>query len=215
MDAPARPILAYAAPADAPKRWRRWIALALTIPAAVVPFLPFTYDTSPYNAASEFFREWFSDLEIVCAGLSFFIVLPLIAWRLRILLWRAPRITELRLAAIVAMLCHVPAIYLLVEFCPNLLKPEPDYFLGVAALSTMLICILAGMIIAWRCRRTRSTAAVDALLLGPYLANAAFCLFAFYQDPQIGYWLTTIATTAFAVQLVMIPISARRRIHAA
>jgi len=220
MESSAPAILPYAGPADQPKRrFRRWLPFCATLPAVVALFAPFTHGTSPYDAVGGLFmdRPWFSDLEIPALGASFFIVLPLIAWRLRLLLWRPPRTIELRLVAAIALLCSVPVVYVLVEIAPNIVHPGSgdDYFLSLTAFLLMLICVLSSVFLGWRRRHTRPIAAIEALLLGPYLANVTFCLLGFYSDADIGYWFTLIATAAFVVQYGMTAFSARRRIHAA
>ncbi len=137
---------------------------------------------------------------------------------MRLLLWRRPRTIELRLAATIALLWSVPVVYMLVEIAPNIVHPGSgdDYFLSMTAFLLMLICVLSSALIAWRCRRSRPADAIEALLLGPYLANATFCLLGFYRDAEIGYWFTLIATAAFLVQYrVILAFATLRRLHAA
>jgi hypothetical protein len=57
-----------------------------------------------------------------------------------------------------------------------------------------LVMMATGLAVAvWAHLHRSATAAVSVLLVTPYLASSALCLYAFHDYRQIGYWLTAFA----------------------
>jgi hypothetical protein len=206
-------ILAYAAGdvTTRPSRVRRIAWIVSTLPAAIVPVLDFYWSVSPLDVWRElpdhgFDGEW----ALACAALTFFIAYLLIAWRLRLALWWQPGRRESRAAIIGALLCTAGPVTMMVGAIPSLAQANTS---EVAALyGTLGGGLLAGGAMAWRCRR-HLPAAADALILGAYLGNATFCLHAFRDGPEIGYWFTVAACIVFLPQLFLLPLATRRRAY--
>jgi hypothetical protein len=204
-------ILAYAADDVTTRRSRAWrIAWTVsTLPAAVVPVLDFYWSVSPLDVWREFVERGFdAEWMIVCAGLTFFVAYPLIAWRLRLALGRRPGIRESRAAFVAAMLSAGGPVTMIVVAIWHI--ADGSAVEAILLFGTLGGGLVLGGVIAWRCRR-HVPAAADALMLGTYLANASFCIYAFRDDPQIGYWLSVAACAIFLPQLVLLPLATRRR----
>jgi hypothetical protein len=213
-------VLPYATAQRDPARQRVWQILAALslLPALIAPFVAFTFHTSPYDAAREIFSSgtlFGSEFPLECLGLSFFIIYPLLAWRLRRMLWRRARGMELGIALAGALVAIAPACivagYILFEVVRSIIahdsKIVPMEWLSLFG----LVGILAGGgTMAIRIRRRDGAVAIDALLIGAYLANAAFCLLAFHDDADVGDWLTLSAAAILAVQFALLPAAARR-----
>jgi hypothetical protein len=107
-------VLTYAPPsipAD-PRRVRRWLFCLLLLPALIVPFVNFTFDTSPLEAL----RIWSypSELILVLLAGGFFTAFPLVGWKVRLLVNpSAPQPLEKVVAWPIALLCFaIPAVML-------------------------------------------------------------------------------------------------------
>jgi hypothetical protein len=98
-------VLTYASPALSGRRkpnWLEWARLALLSPALLVPFVSFTWGTSPLAALEEFPSVAKSEWIFILLGGGFFVGFPLFAWRLRNLLPGVPRRWELLVGWFVA-----------------------------------------------------------------------------------------------------------------
>jgi hypothetical protein len=210
-------VLAYAPAQGVSARDRFWQFLSALwlLPALVAPFLPFTWHTSPYDAAREFYGTHFgSDFPLVCVGLSFFLIYPMLGWRLRRLLWRRAGTTELFIALAGALVAAAPifivAGYMMLEVVRWITERQiPIDAIEWASLIGLMGGLAAGMVMAIRLRRRDGAVAMEALLVGAYLANVVLCLLSFCRDPDVGYWVTLAATAVLAVQFARLPAAAR------
>lgn len=200
-------LLQYAVPAPRSTQRVRLVFLLLTLPGAVVPFVSFTYSVSPLHAVSELpSSDGFIDhAAIFMCGCSFFLVFGLIGWKLRLLLGSRPSKWEVFGARAAAFIGTVPVATLFLLGLQELIRSGADADGQlIAALSAIFALIMAGSWIAHRQRRRELMGSIDAMLIGPYLANAAFCLLAFWRDPELGYWLTVPVAIALAAELVLL-----------
>ena len=86
---PGPPVLEYGnanvqPPAPPTSSGARRAFLAVSLIAAVTPFLPFTFHTSPLDVWTELLSNPFTpDREVVQIATPFFVALPMAAWCLR------------------------------------------------------------------------------------------------------------------------------------
>jgi hypothetical protein len=184
-------VLSYATPAaNAPRNNRRdWMKIAVLILALVVPFVPFTFDTAPLTALLQIMNISGSEWIYVLLGSAFFMAIPLFAWRLRVMLQRAPHPPAERIAGwTIACVCMLIPIAMLTLFT-QIARSEGFNLLAVVMIGGGMGILTLGVWQAIRFRGEASTG-VDVLLSAAYLANAWVCLIGFYDNREIGYWLT-------------------------
>jgi hypothetical protein len=213
--APAPLALDYASSGDGSRSrhaTRRDLArLALALPGLVVPFVDFTYGTSPIEVVIDppggsFTGDWM----IYLLACSFFAAIPIVAWQVRQLAWRAtPRRGERVMLTVAALIATAPAVGvvgMMIKQCADEIRTStPPGVDGQAILmiTTGLAPLAIGFALAaWRWRRAMQIAAAESLLVTGYLANAAMCLLGFHDDPELGYWLAIAPTAAFALDLL-------------
>jgi len=217
---PAAPaiLLDYQIPQTAVRRTPRWlnaVLLSLLFPAAVVPFVSFTYDISPLSALYEIGQR-ISDLRdslLVIALISapFFAGIVIVFWQLRALI-RQPfskpeRIFAFWTAGASTLLTLGFCGYGMWQMLHNGFDSE-----GVTFECIGLGVLLAGAVLLWISRRMG--AGIDelaSLAMNPaYLANAIICLVGFKDNPQAGWWLTLWCAVVMSGQTLLIPILAFR-----
>ena len=209
---PAIPVLNYAAPTTAASGQRTPLQIALfvfALPGLVVPFVSFTYSTSPLDAVTDI-PQFGSDMWVFFSlGLTYFFGLPILLWKARRLIFTGPPAQPQRRTLLaVSIVITMPALFVVAWMCrdvPPLIK-EGDFTGEMAlmlsvALSSLFASIGACM---WRWRRRRDAlAATEALLVAGYLTNAAMTLLAFHDQPELGYWLAIPVAASFAAELFL------------
>jgi hypothetical protein len=207
-------ILAYAAHDVTAPRSRRWRLLwaATLLPAAVAPFLTFSWSTSPLDVLRMDLFDSGGETGLVCAALGFLIVYPLSMWRIRMALVRPPGVVERPLMMPLALLCNAPLLIILMLGMPQLFSDGTRHDYTVMLM--IVAGIAAGVVVAMLCRRTSPSASIDALMLGGYITNALLCLLEFSENVGTGYWLTVVSCAMMIPQLVLLPQAAQRRLYA-
>ncbi|MEA2735784.1 MAG: hypothetical protein QOE14_2235 [Humisphaera sp.] len=221
----APPLLSYATPGETRRRPGALgiVQLVLALPALVVPFVPFTYGTSPLDVVSDLPDDLnvFSisgDYGLFLIGWSFFAAFPITAWKVRQLVRATPPgVWERGVLGTLAVLLTIPATIVIVSMVRSVvdeaLAPQPSRpgLQEIVMIATGMAPLAAGIgLTLWRwLRRRTSVAAIETLLVTGYLTNAAICLLGFFDNPQLGYWLTIPPTAAFALDLL------RPRLHRA
>jgi len=185
-------VLDYAQAPPTTRRPLELIFLLLWLPALAIPFLDFTHGVTPLAAAGEI-----ANGAIPLLGISFFIAFPIIIWKFR--RWLAPPARwERRITLALVFVCAAPHVMEMALIARDIIH-DPHWPTGgwvrVLMEWSILICgfgiPLLGLLLALSLhRRGESARALEILMMSPFVANAAMCLFAFYDDPETGYWLT-------------------------
>ena len=189
----------------------RWLVFALCLPALAVPFVHFTYDTSPLQAVQTLWPtapiRFDDDLMLLLIACAFFISFPLAGWMLRRLLCPTPPGKIERIGGwVISLLCVtlVAAMLAMVakNAAPDLVWPphRDDAMIGSMLLGGFGIAALG----VWGAIRERGDIrrAIETLMISVYLANAWVCLIGFHEDPDLGYWLTLPPAGALLMHLI-------------
>jgi hypothetical protein len=152
------------------------IALLVSILAVAVVFLPFAFDTSPYDAVLLRVPGNQGNWWHVLAGLPFFLAFPMIWMRLRALFSKRPSTPAAR---------GIVWIAVAISICATIAVEAP-FLLHLAGTSewqrASILCLGFGIVIASAVLlflRRRNILPTRACLVGlstAYLANAALCL---------------------------------------
>lgn len=211
MQSPAPLLLDYALPPKPrPATRGQWLLLALSAPLAVVPFIPFAHGVSPLNAVRtlpEFFS--LSASSIFLCGFSFFLIFPLLGWKVRLLLGDAPGAVEMRWARLGALAAGVPAAVLTLLCLRE--APGSQSELLLAIIGGMIALQLSGWWISQRQHRRGLATNVNALLLGPYLTNVLLALLAFSEEADAGYFITLGVAVVPVCELVLLFVQTTAR----
>lgn len=187
------------------------LAVILSLPAVVVPFVSFTWNTSPLDTVVELFRSG-SDWIFVLLGAPFFLGIPIVAAQIA-------RITSRNMSrwcrnAGFALASFSAALSLAFE---GMMVLDILEDVGVDDLSGYVALLLVPAILAiagiwlWRTRRVAdATSQATVALVAAFLANASLCLFTFSDDPDLGWWLALAASVGMAIGAAQIVIAARR-----
>src|SRR5690242_20737114 len=164
-------------------RWLRALALLLTLPAALAPFVNFTYDISPMYVIREFFhmllagaRE--SDMFLVLLAIPFFLGPAIVIAHVRLLvhdsMTRPERAILLSFAAASASATLSFLGFGLYQTVYHFDKSDLE-FLPIFAIGPALIG--AGCFLVWRLRRRGSglQSIVMTAMRIAYVANAIGC----------------------------------------
>jgi hypothetical protein len=189
--------------------WFNVIGLLVSATAGVVAFLPFAFDTSPWDAVTLRVPgnqgNWWHAL----VGAPFFLAFPMIWLRLRALFSeRLSTSTERRLLWIAAGLSIVGTIAVEMPFLFHLAGTSEWQRLAVLCLGFGIV-IASAVLLFLRRRDTSPTRACVVGLNTAYLANAAVCLVV-YSDAtgtvtSRSGWLVTMAIVwPMVLQLVWI-----------
>ena len=201
-------------------RRRQWLFLLVALPGALVPFLDYAFSTSPLEVAPHppislhplaFAPDLFDGTgAIYCAAISFFIVFPILLWKLRLMLGPPPGRWERRFAAGASLICALPPLWLLAM----MLRETPDALWfplnaeRIRMLSVLIICVFVLILTGWSllrlCRRDRPLHAIEAALFAAYLINSFICLAAFWNDANAGYYVSIPATLCFGIELALL-----------
>jgi hypothetical protein len=194
---PGLEILNYAA-TDEPRStplWVRGVALAVSLAAAAVIFLPFTWDTSPWDVVGHWPWVW-EDLKFTLLAIPFFLAFPMVWIRVRLLFPHAIRPAERIIIWTIALLAVSATIWVEGIFIPEALRDRDwsEWFVG-----TPPIVLLAGATPTFvRRRRITPLNRIIAGLNTVYLGNAVMCVIGFAGAQDFG-WYMTIAVGSFMV----------------
>ena len=195
-------VLTYASPALSGRRtpnWLEWARLALLFPALVVPFVSFTWGTSPLSAVEELPSVAKSEWIFILLGGGFFVGFPLFAWRLRNLLPGVPRRWERLVGWFIAFFSVLIPTAMLLDLTLSTGPADLDR-IELGMLSGAMVILGLGI---WHSVRARTDprTALNALLSSAYLANAWVCLIGFHDKPETGYWLTVPVASLLLLEL--------------
>jgi hypothetical protein len=201
-------VFEYATTVVAPRklRWSAVLRFVASLAGLAVPFMPFACGTSPLGAVTTSFdRNSSVDSDmLLCLGCGFFVALPLVTWR-ALLLWRPPGPRLRRAALGVAIVTWIPYAWVQVLW----LKALPDSFADGATLRDFigdqypwilgLCAALACLLLAWRLwTRGEHNAGLRTALLSAWLGTAVFCVVGFYEDLEVGGYVTLPLMTLWA-----------------
>jgi len=161
---------------DRPAAWVNALALLLWLLAGVVVFLPFAFNTSPWDAVTLRVPgdqgNWWHAL----VGAPFFLAFPMIWLRLRALFSKQlSTSTGRRFIWSAAGLSICGTISVLVPFLLHLAGTSEWQRLSILGLGFGIV-IASGMLLFFRRRVLSATGACLVGLNAAYLANAALCL---------------------------------------
>jgi uncharacterized membrane protein len=200
--------------AGAVRRRRRWIWAVLSLPLFVVPFVPFACKASPMGAVIEGAEHGPSiDRE---SFLLVMIAMPLVLgavvglWQAR-MLWRTSA-TERLAAQVVGLVmagCAVLSLAILSGTSGSLERKE---WLILIASFVVLLASAAIWVRLWRRRRRGNPddLAVAALLAG-YVPAATLALLMFWDDREMGWYLTLYCAIVGSTQLALLAAAAREK----
>ena len=217
------PTLHYASPIKSPTPPFPKLFLALTLPATLLPFLPFNYDLSFCGMLYDIIitrSSLFSILPnpILSIALSFLLIFPILLWKAFLLFPARPSRIDLALGLPLAILCSLPHAAILLQVIYLTYNTNNLYVYNIISLSWLLLCSLG---IAWIIRHLlRGTyhprVAIYAWLLCLWVTNSTLCLYTFapfsnpYSKPGIGYYLTLPATLLALAELLLLTLTATR-----
>lgn len=188
-------------------KWFSAASLLVASAAAVAAFLPFSADTSAWNAVTLRVPGDQGNWWHFIAGAPFFLAFVMVWLSVRGLRSLTPSTAQKRI------LWGLAAI----SICGTLLVEVPVLFrmgnLAGMALQRQLTLVVPGLAVLAICTavllsRRKTITATNAILLGlcaAYLANAVFCL-AMYAPyaPQSGWYATMALVGLFALQVLWI-----------
>jgi len=191
------------------------LALPVWLTAAVVAFIPFARDTSPWNAITLHVPGNQGNWWHVLVGIPFFLAYPMLWIRLRSLfLRRHSTKTERRLFWVVAAL----------SICGTLLVEAPFLFhlAGTSSWQRLVILVIGfGIIVAsalllfLRRHTMAPLRACMAALETAYLANAALCLIVYSEATgsawsRAGWLVSMVMVWPIAIELSCLLLAASR-----
>lgn len=192
------------------------LAAILTLPALVVPFVPFVFGTSPLDTAIEKVSSgssWWAGRIFLLLGAPFFLGLPLVVTQIARLVSlsasRMWRIIGFALAAISAAL----SLTFVGTGAVEMLQHD-----GPFRWQERIVVLLAPAILvsggAWLWRARHATGAMTQIFVAlttAYLANASLCLFGFIDDGDLGWRLALVACAGIALDVTRIVVTTHRR----
>jgi len=200
--------------ADPP--WVNGIALLIWLVAAVVAFLPFALDTSPWDAVTLRVPGNQGNWWHVLVGAPFFLAYPMIWIKLRALRSRQ-RLTSTGQRWIWAFVGLSIAGTILVEtpFLLHLAGTSDWQRLAVLGLG-FGIMVASGALLFMQRRRIAPSRACIAGLDTAYLSNAALCLVVYSSAPgslssRLGWFVTVVIFWPIALELVGVIVQSYRR----
>jgi hypothetical protein len=179
--------------------------MVLSLPALVVPFVPFACDTSPVGVLVEAPHRY-KDLDR--ESVNFMLVaLPLVlgaataAWRVRVL-WKPATVAERLIAHAVGAVMAICAAALILELCLDGKGMDLSAALTLGAPAALLLIALAACIVCRR-RWTPDEGASASLICG-YVPAASLAMLIFWKDRQIGWYLTLAPVAAGLIEFVVL-----------
>ena len=183
------------------------VALAISVAAGVVVFVPFAFDTSPLDAVTLKVPGNQGNWWHAFVGAPFFLAFPMIWLRMRTLISRQPLTpATYRVILIVAGLSVCGTIAVETPFLLHLAGTNEWQRVIILALGFGII-IASGATLFWRRGRLTPHRACIVALMTAYLANAALCLVV-YSDAtgpvksRSGWLITLIIVWPMALELV-------------
>lgn len=166
--------------------WANALALVVWLSAAVVAFLPFALDTSPWDAVTLHVPGNQGNWWHVLVGLPFFLPYPMIWLRLRAFF--DPRWTIIEKRVIwLAVACSIGGTVLVeLPFLLHLAGTSEWQRLAILSLGLGILAVGALVLLL----RRRQISSARAILIGietAYLANATLCLVV-YSDAAGNLW---------------------------
>ena len=204
-------VLAYAV--DTPQLPRSRLDLPfllLGLPALAAVVAPFTFNVSPAHAIVESrgafdWTRWDPGMTILLVAVPF--LPPVLAWALRLRsvlrgsATRAERGIGYGVAFAAAAAVGVVLVAAAAEL-PTLQWSERAYFGAALLILTAGVALLALL----SRRHAHADLRVRVALLAPYLANCAIVLAAFFDDRQLGWYLTAVSAAAALAELVLLTL---------
>ena len=209
----AVPVIEYATGAVAfPRRFGR-VALAASLPSIIVPFVPFVWDVSPWEASQYLLNreDFFDTLAVALLGIGFFAAIAAFAWRaLLVCGCRVGRLTRATFLASAAF-AWAATIWLNILWSRAVIEQIKDGTGPLEALWDAMPYILGvplaalGLTIAWRLHRKGDRdRAVSMLLTIPFLTTATSCLLGFRGDDwQLGYYLSMYVVLIWSAEIAV------------
>jgi uncharacterized membrane protein len=211
----AASVLEYSAgTAGLPRKRRRWVWAVLSLPLLVVPFVPFACNATPMAAVVEGAKHGPAiDRE---SFLLMLIAMPLVLgtllgiWEARTL-WRTSS-GERIVAHVVGLMMVGCAILCMGNMVTGANGLELKEWLTLGGTFVVLLGSAVVWARVWRRRRleNRDDPAL-ASLLGGYLPAATLALLMFWDDREIGWYLTLYCAIVAGVQLVLLAVAAAAR----
>lgn len=194
--------------------WLNTLALLVWLTAGVVAFLPFAFDTSPFDAVLLHVPgnqgNWWHAL----AGAPFFLAFPMIWLRAQSLFSRPTTITERRLIWIVAGLSAAGTVLVETPFLLHLAGTSDWQRLFILSLGFGVL-IASAILLLLRRRRLAPNQALYLGLDAAWLANASLCLVVYSGAPgspssRSGWFLTIVIVWPIALELLWLFFQAFR-----
>jgi hypothetical protein len=179
--------------------------MVLSLPALVVPFVPFACDASPAGLLVDAPHRYSQlDRESVMLML---IALPLVLgaaaalWRIRVL-WKPATAAERVIGHTMGIIMAACAVALIVQMATDTKRMDLPAVVVLGVPAALLLIALAACI---KCRRrwTPDDAAL-ASLIGGYVPAALLALLLFWKDRQVGWYLTLFPTAGGLIELVLL-----------
>jgi len=176
------------------------LAALLSLPALVVPFVSFTWNTSPLDTIIAVFsgdEGWV----FVLLGAPFFLGIPIVVAQITGVasfnITRAWRTVGFALAAFSTALSLTFDGMMALEMFEGGGSGE---FSGYLVLILVPVILAIGAIWLWRTRQTAgATTRMTVALAAVYLANASYCLITFSDDRDLGWWLALVSSLGIAL----------------
>jgi hypothetical protein len=202
-------VLDYRIDAPPQRRGGSFLFLALSLPALVAPFVPFTHDVSPVNvitvapgeirASPDELMLWL----LLLVAIPFFLPILAAPLRVRLLVWGACTHHERAAAYAVAALALAAFAVVITALCREPGTFDAAAVLAVCGAVTPVVIGAAAFVRVIR-REDGADAAVRVALISPYAATAVLCLVVFYQDHGPGWWLTLPAAAAAIAEMLFL-----------
>jgi hypothetical protein len=157
-----------------------------------VPFLPFTYSTSPWDAIHD--RFWM-------LAAPFFLAFFVSAAPIRRLISGAPPPAERWIAYAIAAAMTCPTIAVYVEVLSEVERLGTEDWLILPPIITLLI--VAGLVIRNARLGKRTEASAVNALQAAYLSNAVLTLFNSGFDWQLGAYLAALTALVYAADIIV------------
>lgn len=203
-------LLNYRAEASAQPVDRRWrvVSLLAMLPALVVPFVPFACEITPVQVTVSAPAEWLSgedldgdDAALWLSSLPLLLAVPIVFWKLRLLAMRAPTSKALRgTLMMLGAACAAAVAGVIVLLAARTTEWSEAALLAIPAVTLLLAGAVFVRLVA---ARVEHDARVSIALLGPYAANAGFCLALWSGAAQLGWYLTLAPAAAALVDLCL------------
>ncbi len=186
----------------------RTLRLMLCIPAVALLFLPYTSNTSPWDAVRGF-RDSFAGPQIALMGGPFFVAVLIFIVRMQICMKKTLPKTEriiFRIFAFAALACGLVIV--------TLAGRESRIADFISILLTFGIPFLAAVFLMYRARRLSPDRSILIALMAAWIPNAIMCGIAFWGgDLFTNGWQVGAYMSAFTIFLYGAEIALEIRRH--